>query len=558
MHEASPSSLPASKETKVDGVFLTRKEGEKEWSADEAKSPSKVESKKLFAYVVLKTPQQKVGMHGDESEEQSEACGENHVARVDELSVFGETVHACNGQLPGPLVWTALTLSLWTTLTVRPHDVFSLPQSFWLHKSDSPLSFFLPPRRPQRGGSREMGLAAEAADAWLPLAPKRADGWFLSLLGDWLWHLWAPGVVAWFLAICSAKDAVAQKTEAYSIVPKTFQENVEMVFCPGGVLAQEDELCRSPLVAKIFRIDQDTSIQHVELAIQEAKLLLAAQGHPSIMRSFGLFRAKTGISEDLLGTFARKKVRAGGRHPRKVLPGDVESVPLHFLVMERCQCSLRDLAALRCLTEPEAAFAAGSVLRGLAHLHHRNIVHRDVKDSNIMVTDGGRRVVLCDLDMAATLPSANASIDWACGTSGFMAPEVLACQKGSCSSDMFSFGVLLYLLVTGSHPFLEATYEETWDATLRRQIPTEPAGVLANTSQAQRFVCKSRSEATSTTTRPIRAATLSKHFGLICSLTRCVLLVGSIGVLVERASRSLARVQRSSHLSMLLRCWSGF
>ncbi|CAE7720938.1 PPCK2, partial [Symbiodinium necroappetens] len=75
-------------ETKVDGVFLTREEGEKDWSADEATSPAKVESKKLFAYVVLKTPQQK-------------ACGENHVARIDELSVFGETVHACNGQLTG-------------------------------------------------------------------------------------------------------------------------------------------------------------------------------------------------------------------------------------------------------------------------------------------------------------------------------------------------------------------------------------------------------------------------------------------------------------------------
>eukprot|EP00439_Symbiodinium_sp_Y106_P031485 s714_g3.t2 len=278
-------------ETKVDSVFLTRKEGEKEWSADEAKSPAKVESKKLFAYVVLKTPQQK-------------ACGENHVARVDELSVFGETVHACNGQL--------------------------------------------------------------------------------SVQG----------------ATCAGASSVVHAVDVFDC----------------GFDRQEDELCRTPLVAKIFRIDQDTSIQHVELAIQEAKLLLAAQGHPSIMRSFGLFRAKSG-----------------------------------------------------------AAFAAGSVLRGLAHLHHRNIVHRDVKDSNIMVTDGGRRVVLCvwpgDVRKEASA----------------LTSQVLACQRGSCSSDMFSFGVLLYLLVTGSHPFLEASYEETWDATLRRQIPTEPAGVLANTSQA--FVC---------------------------------------------------------------------
>ena len=37
-----------------------------------------------------------------ESSERDEACGENHVARIDELSVFGETVHACNGQLPVP------------------------------------------------------------------------------------------------------------------------------------------------------------------------------------------------------------------------------------------------------------------------------------------------------------------------------------------------------------------------------------------------------------------------------------------------------------------------
>ena len=50
----------------------------------------------------------------------------------------------------------------------------ALPQSFWLHKSDSPLSSFLPPSRPRLGGSRKMGLGAEASDAWLPL-PRNPD-----------------------------------------------------------------------------------------------------------------------------------------------------------------------------------------------------------------------------------------------------------------------------------------------------------------------------------------------------------------------------------------------
>ncbi|CAE7243874.1 dapk-1 [Symbiodinium natans] len=237
------------------------------------------------------------------------------------------------------------------------------------------------------------------------------------------------------------------------------------------------------LVAKIFRLEKGTGVQPVELAIHEARILAAARGHPSIVCSYGLFRAKSGVSQDLLGTFARK-VRPRACQSRRVLPGDVDDLPMHFLVMERCECSLRDLKGLRDFTEPEAAVAVAAVLRALAHLHRLRIVHRDVKHANVMVADGGNRVVLADLELAAEIPPDDATIDWPCGTLGFMAPEVHAFQKGSSASDIFSLGVLLYLLVTGFHPFLEDTLSETCEATLRRQIPTRPAGVLANTSQA--------------------------------------------------------------------------
>mmetsp|Transcript_32346 Transcript_32346/g.60884 ORF Transcript_32346/g.60884 Transcript_32346/m.60884 type:complete len:241 (+) Transcript_32346:35-757(+) len=80
----SSGTLP---ETVVDGVFLTRQEGSKEWAADEAKSPVKVDSTKLFSFVVLKTPQQ-------------EACG-GLVARIDEVIVQGESIATCSGELTG-------------------------------------------------------------------------------------------------------------------------------------------------------------------------------------------------------------------------------------------------------------------------------------------------------------------------------------------------------------------------------------------------------------------------------------------------------------------------
>ncbi|MET0794112.1 MAG: protein kinase [Polyangiaceae bacterium] len=90
---------------------------------------------------------------------------------------------------------------------------------------------------------------------------------------------------------------------------------------------------------------------------------------------------------------------------------------------------------------------------GLCALHDSGKLHRDVKPSNILVTESGR-VVLLDFGLAAELgPSGTPSAAPGMGTRAFMAPEQAAGQRVSAAADWFSVGVVLYLTLTGELPF---------------------------------------------------------------------------------------------------------
>lgn len=94
------------------------------------------------------------------------------------------------------------------------------------------------------------------------------------------------------------------------------------------------------------------------------------------------------------------------------------------------------------------------VLRGLCHIHDRNIIHRDIKGSNIMLADPSDDAEVRLIDFGAAIWCKSETIECGdmIGTPWFMSPEGLG-HTFTFKSDVWSVGVLTYQLLSGKMPF---------------------------------------------------------------------------------------------------------
>eukprot|EP01012_Entosiphon_sulcatum_P007183 TRINITY_DN13590_c0_g1_i1.p1 TRINITY_DN13590_c0_g1~~TRINITY_DN13590_c0_g1_i1.p1 ORF type:complete len:396 (-),score=41.94 TRINITY_DN13590_c0_g1_i1:100-1287(-) len=104
--------------------------------------------------------------------------------------------------------------------------------------------------------------------------------------------------------------------------------------------------------------------------------------------------------------------------------------------------------------EPVAAHYLQQILSGLAFLHERGVIHRDIKPMNLLLTADGS-VKLADFGAArlAADASANASGSALLGTPAYMSPELLRELTATPASDMWAVGGTLLELVTGQRPW---------------------------------------------------------------------------------------------------------
>lgn len=112
-------------------------------------------------------------------------------------------------------------------------------------------------------------------------------------------------------------------------------------------------------------------------------------------------------------------------------------------------------------TEEDAKHVARSVLSAMRYMHDRGVMHRDLKPENMLLTSKGRgsklEVKIIDFGFAKVLPGVGSRTSTFLGTAGYLAPEILLHQPYNHAVDVWSFGVVLYLLLCGrvSHLCLE-------------------------------------------------------------------------------------------------------
>ncbi len=98
------------------------------------------------------------------------------------------------------------------------------------------------------------------------------------------------------------------------------------------------------------------------------------------------------------------------------------------------------------------------VARGLQAIHALGVVHRDLSTNNVIV--GAQSVKILDLGLAKDLTriSQDTQDQYIVGTVGYISPEQVESKSVSMSSDIFAFGVILYEILAGAHPFKAEHY----------------------------------------------------------------------------------------------------
>lgn len=148
-----------------------------------------------------------------------------------------------------------------------------------------------------------------------------------------------------------------------------------------------------------------------------------------------------------------------------------------YLIMEYCTNTLKSILDERQLNEKQIKYYFKQIVDGLQYLRHKNIIHRDIKPNNILVSNN--KLKICDFGFAKTVDE-DALVETIVGSPLYMAPEILKKEPYTIKSDLWSLGLILYQMIYGEHLFGRCTNILDLSKKIDKEIEIKDTSTVSN------------------------------------------------------------------------------